>query len=198
MSYTTEHIAEALKDARKRKGLSQRALSALAGVPQSHISKIESNAVDLRLSSLVAIARALDLEIALVPRKAVPAVQSVARSATKTAGENPEASKELSRAIQAANRIQSTLQGSSDFERLSTQLHQIARFQTQLVNADAMRAIRKSVEAIGKAADNPNLKALHKAVRDASALRSAIVHHMPQISDITSPRPAYRLEDDDA
>ena len=80
MSYITEPIATALKEARERKGLSQRALSAKAGVPQSHISKIESGAVDLRLSSLVALARVLGLELALVPRKTVPAVQAIVRN----------------------------------------------------------------------------------------------------------------------
>ena len=61
MSYATEHIAESLKAARERKGLSQRALSAKAGVPQSHISKIENGAVDLRLSSLVELAQSAAL-----------------------------------------------------------------------------------------------------------------------------------------
>lgn len=81
MSYSTQTIADALKAARTRKGLSQRALSTLSGVPQAHISKIEQNAVDLRLTSLLAIAHALDLELILVPKKAVPAVQSIARTA---------------------------------------------------------------------------------------------------------------------
>ena len=82
MTPTTEHIAKTLLAARKRKGLSQRALADLAGVPQSHISRIESGAVDLRLSSLIELARALGLELELVPRAAVPAVQSIARSVT--------------------------------------------------------------------------------------------------------------------
>lgn len=84
MNYSTEHISEALKTARKRKGLSQRALGKLAGVPQSHISKIESGAVDLRLSSLIELARVLDLELTLVPRKASAAVSAVIRSTERS------------------------------------------------------------------------------------------------------------------
>lgn len=80
MNYTIEHIARALREAREAKGLSQRELGRKAGVPQGHISRIENGAVDLRLSSLVALARTLDLELALVPRKAVPAIKSLARS----------------------------------------------------------------------------------------------------------------------
>ena len=80
MAYAIEDIARTLKDARRRKGLSQRALSALSGIHQYQISKIENGAVDLRLSSLIELARALDLDLKLVPRKAVPAVDSVVRS----------------------------------------------------------------------------------------------------------------------
>ena len=81
MRYDLEYFAERLREARAAKQLSQRELSKLAGVPQSHISRIESNQVDLRLSSLIAIANALDLEVTLVPRQAMPAVQSLARQA---------------------------------------------------------------------------------------------------------------------
>ena len=81
MNYTTEHITRTLRAARASKGLSQRELGAKSGVPQSHISKIENGAVDLRVSSLVALARVLELELALVPRKTLPAVNSIIRSA---------------------------------------------------------------------------------------------------------------------
>lgn len=79
MAYTTEHIAVMLKNARKAKGITQRALGRKIAVPQSHISKIENGAVDLRVSSLVELARALNLELMLVPRKTVSAVQSIIR-----------------------------------------------------------------------------------------------------------------------
>jgi len=72
-----ELIAAALKSARQQRGLSQRALAAKAGVPQSHISRIENATVDLQTSSLIAIARALGLEVMLVPRAATSAVRSM-------------------------------------------------------------------------------------------------------------------------
>ncbi len=90
MNYSTQYIAQQLKKSRENMGLSQRELSARAGVPQSHISKIESGNVDLRLSSLVAIARALELELALIPRKYVSAVNSIVGSAgSETSGQPP-------------------------------------------------------------------------------------------------------------
>ena len=72
-------IAERLKAARLRKGLSQRALSEKVGVPQGHLSRIENGGVDLQASSLIEIARALDLELVLVPRQLVPAVKALSR-----------------------------------------------------------------------------------------------------------------------
>lgn len=82
MTYSNDQILKSLKEARQRKGFSQRELSAKSGVPQSHISKIESGDVDLRVSSLVALARVLDLELELVPKKAVQAIRSIVRSST--------------------------------------------------------------------------------------------------------------------
>ena len=80
MPYAVEHIVGTLKAARGSKKLSQRALGGKVGVPQSHISKIESGTVDLRLSSLIELARVLDLELVLTPRTLVPAVQSLIRT----------------------------------------------------------------------------------------------------------------------
>lgn len=80
MSYANEDILHALKEGRTAKGFSQRDLSARTGVPQSHISKIENGSADIRLSSLIELARALELEVKLVPRKALPAVDSVIHS----------------------------------------------------------------------------------------------------------------------
>ena len=79
MTYATEHVARTLRNAREARGMSQRALSARAGIPQSHISRIENGAVDLRVSSLVELARVLDLDLVLVPRKAVSAVHAIVR-----------------------------------------------------------------------------------------------------------------------
>lgn len=91
-------ISDILKAARKAKRLSQRELASLTGMPQSHISRIENAGVDLRISSLTEITRALDLELTLVPRKAGPAVRSIIRSVQAAQarpqiseiGDNPE------------------------------------------------------------------------------------------------------------
>lgn len=74
-------VARVLKTARKAKGLTQRDLAEKVGMPQGHISKIEAGAVDLQATSLVELARVLDLEVALIPKRLIPAVRSLAGAA---------------------------------------------------------------------------------------------------------------------
>ena len=152
MTYATEHIAKALKEARENKGLSQRALSRKAGVPQSHISKIESGAVDLRLSSLIELARALDLELALVPRKTVPAVRSIVRSST--ASTLPDINT-ASRAVKELNRLHDTLatfskarQATNEFAQLQRQLKDIRHFQIDDSALKTFRDAQKKLELL--------------------------------------------------
>lgn len=80
MTVGNEEIAAGLKAARLAKGLTQKELGCRVGMPQSHISKIESGGVDLQLSSLTELSRALDLEVTLVPRAAVLALKTVLRT----------------------------------------------------------------------------------------------------------------------
>ncbi len=77
MHYSIQEIAASIQAARKKKGLSQRALSAKIGIPQSHISKIEQGLVDLQTSTLIEIARALDLELVLISRSNLSLVQAL-------------------------------------------------------------------------------------------------------------------------
>ena len=72
-----EDFAHKLHEARKAKGLTQKELGAKIGLPQSHISQIEAGRIDIRLSSLLELARLLDLEPMLIPRSLVPAVRAM-------------------------------------------------------------------------------------------------------------------------
>ena len=87
MHYSIEHIGAMLKKARLEKGLSQGALGAQVGIPQSHISKVESGLVDLQISSLIELSRVLDLELMLVPRSLVHTVQSLQRAGIEKAAD---------------------------------------------------------------------------------------------------------------
>ena len=87
MKESIAHIGEALKAARQKKGLSQRALSLKTKVPQSHISKIENGAVDLQTSRLIEISRILDLELMLVPRHMIASFKALLRGSQKNTQE---------------------------------------------------------------------------------------------------------------
>ncbi len=79
MVYVIKELAGKVRAARKKKGLSQRAFAGSIGMPQSRLSKIENGLTDLQTSSLLELARSLDLELMLIPRPAVPAVNSLVR-----------------------------------------------------------------------------------------------------------------------
>lgn len=85
MPASIQHLAKAIKTARRRKGLSQRALSEKVGIPQGHISKIENGMVDVQASSLVELARALDLEVMLAPRQLLPVIEGLGQNPSTAA-----------------------------------------------------------------------------------------------------------------
>ena len=71
---------EQIKKARQQRRWSQRELAANVGLPQPHISGIESGEIVPRFDTLLDIVRVLDHDILLVPRGLVPAVQSLIRA----------------------------------------------------------------------------------------------------------------------
>lgn len=62
-------IVSHLRERRIEKHLSQSDLAVKLGVPQSHISKIESGKINPSLGIVIEIARVLDCELMLIPKK---------------------------------------------------------------------------------------------------------------------------------
>lgn len=196
MTYETEQIAAALGAARVSKGLSQRALSEASGVPQAQISRIEKGAVDLRLSSLVALARGLDMELTLVPRKALPAVRSVVKSSGPAAGDKGSA-----QALKVLQNLQRTIAGLNDQARAPEELVQLQRQVRELQNfrlgapqVEAMKKLQKDLEALRDQAARP--AALHQVLKQLRALRNAAAHASEEPGGSTSV-PAYTLDDEE-
>lgn len=71
-----EPVGRLLAAERERRGISQGSLARSMGISAANLSRIERGA-DLRVSTLLDVARALGLEPMLVPKPAVPAVRSV-------------------------------------------------------------------------------------------------------------------------
>jgi len=70
-------LLKQLKIARQEKGLKQSGFGKKLGLPQSHISRIERGETDPRLSTVVDMARIVDRELILVPRRLVPVIRSM-------------------------------------------------------------------------------------------------------------------------
>jgi transcriptional regulator with XRE-family HTH domain len=69
-----------IKQARAKRSWSQRQLGVAVGLPQPHISAIESGEIVPRFDTLLDLVRVLDLDLLLVPRPLVPALQSLIRA----------------------------------------------------------------------------------------------------------------------
>lgn len=82
-------LVGALASTRRRAGLNQKSLAARIGADQSYVSKVERGVIDLQTSTLVEIARALGLELMLIPRQLVPTVQALQREITREAPSAP-------------------------------------------------------------------------------------------------------------
>lgn len=82
-------IGEALRGARKARKLSQAELSKQLGIGQATLSRAETSS-EIQLGTLQQIARALDLEPMLVPRRLVPVVDAIVRHGTSEAAESDD------------------------------------------------------------------------------------------------------------
>lgn len=172
--------------------MSQRALSKLAGVPQGHISKIENGSVDLRLSSLVELARVLGLELALVPRRSLAAVQSVARSAE---GRNlshgafpPGADIELKRLQASVRALIREHPHSREPARIARQLHDLQHLPLDAGDVEVLRAASTALSSL-EAADG-GAQLIRQILGSLQDLRSRIVHSRTGQGALDRLRPA--------
>ena len=78
-SETLREIGRLLRRARLSSAMTQEQLADLAGISRPRYRDIETGAAAARTTTLVNIARALGLEMMLVPQAMVPAVQALMR-----------------------------------------------------------------------------------------------------------------------
>lgn len=216
MTYATQNIIDALKGARIAKGLSQRALGRRAGVPQSHVSKIENGGADIRLSSLVELARTLDLDLRLIPRKAVPAVDGVVRSTAPTVAATP-ATRDINRTLDIVRDLRIAYPDLGELKEIQENFRILKNLRNVDRELKALRDTGKLVRklqqtckhlagtgkrraeqtrAIREAAGIPSeqLQALRKAASTLQGLRNQLLDAIPPPPSL--PKPAYRPDDD--
>jgi len=195
MNFATEEISAAIRTAREKKAISQRELSAMAGVPQAQISRFERGAVDLRLSSLVSLARALDLELELVPRNALPAVQSIVRN---TEGREPRTNTAVRGVNMELRKLAKFLQSAElpqiPSKEIALALSNVRALQQLRPSATQMSAIKEMSKALTRFdPERLNKEIFAPYAEQLRVLRNQLAH-MPPIESI--PRPAYSLEED--
>lgn len=197
MSSSAADLATALRTARETKRLSQRALSSLVNVPQGHISRIESGGVDLRVSSLIELARALDLELTLIPRKSLPAVQSILRS---TDQDGPVRGSVRRPKLKELARLNSRIIALTRSFPENTELAQIARQLRDLENLPLSAEDRETLNDVhgilARVRGTDNLEPLQRALAQLQQLRGEIVRNRLAAPSSEEVRPAYSLEDD--
>jgi len=210
MSYSIEEIAETLKAARQSKQLSQRELSEKVGLTQSHISRIENAAVDLQVSNLIELARALELELVLVPKKVLPPVQSLVRESANfkrllTAHSTAEAkvTQRLRRSAEQLQRVQPNLKALKQIEKNAEQLrlfglpdNSLEQLQKAAAQLDKFRRAWKGLEP--HTFDPDTLSAIREIDNNLNRLRNSVAHFpsTPILSE-TRLEPAYQLTADD-
>ena len=77
---TAISLSAVLREARQRQQLSQQALARKLGLRQRQISDLERAATDSRLSTIQNVARALDLELMLIPRQLLATIEALQRT----------------------------------------------------------------------------------------------------------------------
>jgi len=199
MTEALHDIATAIKAGRIAKNLTQRELGERVGIPQSHLSKIEKGSVDLKLSSLVEIARALDLEFKLVPRQALPAVESSVR-AHDAGRESRRAAATLREQTHLAETIRAHYPAIPELEDFQKTIRNISRLQlgpAQIKDLELAlrptRQINALIEAQGGA------QTIARRIREATAALQTfrnIQAHQPLLPQGRS-RPAYRLDEEE-
>lgn len=193
MGYKSEDLIREMRDRRTDAGISQRALAARSGLTQAHISQIETGTLEPGLSSFIDMARALDLEIMLVPKKFLPAVQGILRQ-TPTVQSTPQEGEAALREIARGERLvikQKLLYGSSvDLDRIADTLRSLRH--APLRKPD-LQIVTDAINNLRRYQASPQSKDIVAAIAtDLQQLRNRLVH-----SPSEAPRPAYAIDDED-
>jgi len=200
-------IVATLKTARTAKGFSQRALAERSGVPQSHISRIESGTVDLQTSSLVQLARALDLEVSLVPRQIVPAVEALGRESAANGRSTlgPVLDAYMNNLALQTERAERRPDGRKTLHALR---REIVALRSQHLDGDATRLLQELARETSKILrrltdrsrgyprapiDKETRQSLDRLTAELRALRSRATW---EPGETRAPRPAFTLDDE--
>lgn len=200
MTYAIEDLVALLRTTRVTRGLTQRELGERIGSPQSYVARLEAGKIDPKLSSLVEVARALDLDLKLVPRSAVAVVDGAVRAHSL---EQPPGNA-TSRAIVMIRGFAARLEGVPyvNFKargELGAILADLERQRFEVCDRVALeQALRPLDRMIGQTGEDARAKpawqrGIRKTRRRLAELLDRLMHARAKV-----PRPAFALDNEDA
>jgi transcriptional regulator with XRE-family HTH domain len=201
-------LTQALRTTRESRGISQAALGDKVGAPQSYISKVENGGVDLQTSTLVELARALELELILVPRSLLPAVTALQLENPQSSGDGirEQAIRNLGKATRLANELRRRFPASADLQALAAALRDLKRVpmsnsvgRQMKVTLEGLYLVLREIQRAARSGsafnDSSTTKKLSPFTRILKSERNALVHNWHDGPE--GPVPAYRLRNDD-
>ncbi|MBO9136689.1 helix-turn-helix transcriptional regulator (plasmid) [Rhizobium sp. B230/85] len=193
MAYKTEHITQQLRAAREAQKVSQRELSARSGLTQSHISQIERGTMEPGLGSLVDVARALDLEIVLAPKKLMPAIRNILDSSSTS---NDVLTSDQRKLVAHLERWLAQF-GYGAGTRADADIFKdsLALLRHLPLTPDELDMLKRAADRLETSrADKMSRQEMGAIAREIRQLRNAAVH---RDRDDAVPRSAYALDEDD-
>nr|WP_234890167.1 helix-turn-helix transcriptional regulator [Sinorhizobium medicae] len=182
-----------LRAAREAQKMSQRELSARSGLTQSHISQIERGTMEPGLGSLVDVARALDLEIILAPKKLMSAIRNILDSASASSDVLTSDQRKLVGRLErwfAQHRG-----GFGSASEADTLKDSLAILRHLPLSAEEMDTFNEATARLDRwQADPPSRQELSRIAHTVRHLRNAAVH---RDRDDAVPRSAYALDEED-
>ncbi len=193
MNYKSENLITQAREVREASGTSQRALSDRAGLTQSHISQIEGGKIEPGLSSFIDMARALDLELILVPKKLVPAVLGLVKAQATPAVRiraDRSSSRRFARAERLIKKMKQLYGSSAELDHIEESLSFLRRMK---LSDQQMRLVRKVVARLECHRGRPQAVPIF---RDIAHSLQSLLNSTAHGDSTDDSRPAYMLDDE--
>ena len=204
----TERLAvlKDLAEVRRAHAISQGELASRSGLDQAQLSRIEAGRVDLRLSSLSQLARALGQEIVLVPQGSLAAVRAVIRSSTPQASASPLARHARQLLMIIESRLERLVHSfpSLEAQEAQNQLRKSLRDLRHLAPAQLssqtlpLQRLQRSIATQMRQREPPKAKNWQRLAIKAREIYQAAASAPAQSEPQSQMRPAWALEDDSA
>ncbi len=193
MESRTRALTDILRDARGRKGWSQRDVSDRMRLTQAQLSRIENGASDVRLATFVELARLLDLEPVLVPRTALSGVTAVLKELE--AGQEARTVRGAANSlVQIARGLRSAYPDDPLLDRLEALARELHMLEPLFQSPLALAELTGIVEDLRRRTMHPksDLSGFRRGIGRLTDLRNQLMHRSS-----TQERPAYTLDDED-